>query len=53
MSNGWLAFGLAAAGALVAFFASWHRRNQVTDFGTVSTHWIAEQRAGQRPDSER
>ncbi|MEO8075752.1 MAG: hypothetical protein ABI818_05435 [Acidobacteriota bacterium] len=53
MSTGWLALGITVAGAIVAAFASWHRRNQEADFGTVSTHWIAEQRAGQRADSER
>jgi len=53
MSTGWLAIGITAAGAILAVFASWHRRHQLADYGTVSTHWIAEQRAGQRPDSER
>ncbi|MEP6915580.1 MAG: hypothetical protein ABJC89_08030 [Acidobacteriota bacterium] len=53
MSTGWVALGITVAGAIVAAFASWHRRNQEADFGTVSTHWIAEQRAGQRADSER
>jgi hypothetical protein len=53
MSNTWIALVITAAGAIVAVYASWHRRNQIADFGTVSTHWIAEQRAGQRTDYER
>jgi hypothetical protein len=48
MNLGWLALGIAAAGAIVAVFASRHRRQQMADFGTVSTHWIAEQRAGRQ-----
>lgn len=52
MTNSWLALTITAAGALVALLASWHRRQQIVDFGTVSTHWIAEQRAAQRADTE-
>jgi hypothetical protein len=53
MNAGWIALGAAVAGIAAAVIASWHRRNQMADFGNVSTHWIAEQRAGQRQDAER
>jgi hypothetical protein len=52
MNAGWIALGVAIAGAAIGLVASWHRRNQMADFGNVSTHWIAEQRAGQRQDNE-
>jgi hypothetical protein len=35
---------VVAAG--VAFAASWYRRNQRADLGTLSHQWMAEQRLG-------
>ena len=43
--------GLALAVALIV--GSRVRRNNDLDLGTVSTHWIAERRLGQRHDGER
>lgn len=46
--------GVGVAALVVAVLASWwSRRDSDSDLGTVSHHWIAEQRQGQGHDSQR
>ena len=53
MTTAWmiLVAGIALAVALIV--ASRVRRKDDLDLGTVSNHWIAERRLGQRHDGER
>lgn len=46
MSILWIVVALCVVAAVVAFAASWHRRHQRADLGTLSNQWMAEQRLG-------
>jgi hypothetical protein len=49
----WIVLGVAIAIAVLTLAASWRRRAQDDDLGSVSHHWIAEQRMGQGHDPQR
>ena len=46
MNTIWVVVGLCVAGAVVALFTSWQRRDEHSDLGAVSHQWIAEHRMG-------
>jgi hypothetical protein len=48
----WLVVGLGGIGVVIALMASWFRRTQTADLGTVSDQWIAEQRLGAASDRQ-
>jgi hypothetical protein len=50
VTAGWIILGIAVAVALLVFAASWRRRDQEADLGSVSHQWMAEQRLGQGHD---
>jgi hypothetical protein len=52
VNAGWIVLGLGAAVAVVTLASSWLRRDHV-DLGSVSHHWIAEQRMSQEQDPHR
>ena len=52
MNAGWILLVLGIAGAVVMQATSRLRRDQYGDLGTVSHHWIAEQRLGQGQNSQ-
>ncbi|MGH9349431.1 MAG: hypothetical protein ACRD26_19445 [Vicinamibacterales bacterium] len=37
--------------AVVLYVAAWRRHRQAADLGTLSDHWMAEQRLGRGPDA--
>lgn len=43
----WIVVGLGVAVVVFVLAATWRRRNQEPDLGSVSHQWIAEQRMGQ------
>jgi hypothetical protein len=49
---GWIVLGMGAAVAFLTLANSWLRRDHV-DLGSVSSHWIAEQRMSQEQDPHR
>lgn len=49
----WMIGALAVGGGLVAWAASWRKKQRLDDMGTMSDHWIAEQRLGRGPDHNR
>jgi hypothetical protein len=53
VNAGWILLAVAIAGAVVMLVTSWVRRDRYLDLGTVSHHWIAEQRLGQSQNSQR
>jgi hypothetical protein len=53
VNTGWIVLGTAIAVAGLVLAASRFRRDQETDFGSVSHQWIAEHRAGQGYDPQR
>lgn len=52
MNPGWILLTVGVAGAVVMLVTSWVRRDQYLALGTVSHHWIAEQRLGQSQNSQ-
>ena len=48
MNAGWILLAAGIVGAGVMLVMSWVRRDHDLDLGTVSHHWIAEQRLDQR-----
>jgi F0F1-type ATP synthase membrane subunit c/vacuolar-type H+-ATPase subunit K len=44
----WIALGVGIAVAVAAFATSWVRPYQGVDLGTVSRHWMAQQRLGRK-----
>jgi hypothetical protein len=48
VNAGWILLAVGIVGAGVMRVTSWVRRDQYLDLGTVSHHWIAEQRLDQR-----
>lgn len=53
MSAAWIVLGAGVAVAILMFTTSWRRRERGRDLGSVSHHWLAEQRMGQGHDSQR
>lgn len=53
MNTVWIVVGLGIAGGFIALIASWHRRGQQAELGSVSHQWLAEQRLGQAHDPQR
>jgi hypothetical protein len=53
VSAGWLLLAIGIAAAAVALAMAWPRRDRHRDLGTVSDHWISEQRFGHREQSQR
>jgi hypothetical protein len=53
VNAGWILLALGIAGVVVMLVTSWVRRDRQRDLGTVSHHWIAEQRFGSGQDSQR
>jgi hypothetical protein len=53
VNTGWVLLAVSIAGAVVMLVTSWVRRDQYLDLGTVSPHWIAEQRLGKSQDPQR
>ena len=53
MNAGLMVLAVGVVGAAVMFVSSCLRRYQAVDLGTVSHHWIAEQRLGQGHDPQR
>ncbi|HXD21677.1 MAG TPA: hypothetical protein VN654_31945 [Vicinamibacterales bacterium] len=52
VNPGWILLTVGVAGAVVMLVTSWVRRDQYLALGTVSHHWIAEQRLGQSQNSQ-
>ena len=50
MNVEWTILGVGIAVAVAVLARSWRRRHQNVDLGTVSDHWISEQRLGQGHD---
>lgn len=48
-----MAGALAVGGMLLAAAVSWRKRQRVDDMGTMSDHWIAEQRLRRGGDPNR
>jgi hypothetical protein len=48
-----IAIVLTGAAMSLAVLASWRRRLNVRELGTMSEHWLAEHHAHDRPNSER
>jgi hypothetical protein len=48
-----IVLGIGVAVAVLMLTTSWRRRDQERDLGRVSHQWIAEQRMGQKHDSQR
>jgi hypothetical protein len=53
VSAGWILLAVGIAAVVVMLVRSWARRDRQRDLGTVSHHWIAEQRFGSGQDSQR
>jgi hypothetical protein len=53
VNAGWIVLGMGIAVAVLMLATSWFRRDQDVDLGSVSHHWIAEQRMDQRHDPQR
>jgi hypothetical protein len=53
MLAGWILLGIVVAAAGFTLAATWLRRGEHLDLGSVSHQWIAEQRSGQPYDSHR
>jgi hypothetical protein len=53
VNAGWIVLGVGIAIAIVTAAASWFRRGEAGDLGSVSAHWVNEQRLGQGHDSQR
>ena len=53
VNAGWIVLGMGAAVTVLALATSWLRRDHHADLGSVSHHWIAEQRLGQGQDPHR
>jgi hypothetical protein len=49
----WIVLGIGVAVAMLILTTSWRRRDHERDLGSVSHQWMAEQRMGQRHDSQR
>jgi len=47
---GWIVLGMGIAVAVLMLAASWLWRDHHVDLGSVSHHWIAEQRMGHGND---
>ena len=53
MTAGWIVVGMGVAVTALALATSWFRRGHEADLGSVSHHWIAEQRLSQGQDPDR
>jgi len=53
VNAGWVALGIGIAVAVLMLATSWFRRDHDVDLGSVSHHWIAEQRMGQGDNPQR
>jgi hypothetical protein len=53
VNAGLIVLGLSLAVAVLLLATSWLRRDQALDLGSVSSHWLAEQRMGQGQDPQR
>ena len=53
MITGWLMFFLVVGAAASVLLSSWRRRINLAELGSVSEHWLAEQRSNDRYYSER
>ena len=53
MTTVWIALVLSAGAIILFTLASWRHRVEMTDLGTVSEHWLAEQRANERHHAQR
>lgn len=53
MTTLWIPVLLGAALVAVVILTRWRHRVDMADLGTVSQHWLAEQRANDRHYSER
>jgi Tfp pilus assembly protein PilE len=53
MTPFWIAVLLACGVLAVIIVTSWRHRVEMVELGTVSTQWLAEQRANDRHQSER
>lgn len=48
-----MVLGLAVLAVIVSLVWWWQARGQQTDMGSVSDHWVSEQRLSQKQDSQR
>lgn len=48
MNTGWMVVLLAVATVIAVVTASWRRRGDTAELGTVSARWIAEHRATEK-----
>ena len=53
VNAGWILLAIGTVGAVVWLATSWARRDHYADLGTVSHHWIAEQRLGRGQNPQR
>ena len=53
MTIGWIVLFVGLSAAMAVVFRSWHYRIDMTELGTVSEQWLAEQRANDRHSSTR
>ena len=53
VNAGLIVLGMGVAVTVLALATSWFRRDHHADLGSVSHHWIAEQRLGQGQDPHR
>jgi hypothetical protein len=49
----WIVLGMGIAVAVLMLATSWFRRDHDVDLGSLSHHWITEQRMGQGHDPQR
>jgi hypothetical protein len=49
----WIIIGVGAVACAAIVVASWRRRQYVSDLGSVSSQWMAEQRMSAQHDSHR
>lgn len=53
VNTGWIVLGMGVTVTVLALATSWFRRGHEADLGSVSHHWIAEQRLSQGQDPDR
>jgi hypothetical protein len=53
VNAGWILLTIGLVGAVVMLAASWARRHHYADLGTLSHHWVAEQRLGRGNNPQR
>lgn len=53
MTAFWVQILLGVAALAIVILTKWRHRVEMAELGTVSQHWLAEQRANDRDYSER